>query len=193
MQGLSGHRGVRQVTRHILTAALMGALTAALALAGCDKAKERRLPPDAFAALPPEATSSTPIDGLSHGLARRRELAGFSLDHAGAAQDPLNKRPAVTPAGRPILLDGFGFDPVAKAPAMGVDVVVDGTAYGTTYGSARPDVASYTKTPGLVKVGFAATLPAGALAPGPHIAVVRVVAADGKSYYEGVAIPFGVQ
>ena len=38
-----------------------------------------------------------------------------------------------------------------------------------------------------------ATLPAGTLAPGPHIAVVRVVAADGKSYYEGVAIPFGVQ
>jgi hypothetical protein len=177
------------VTRHYLTAALM----ACLALAGCDKAKERRLPPDAFAALPPEATSSTPPDGLSQGLTKRRELAGFYLDHAGTARDPLNKRPAVTPAGQPIRLDGFGFDPVAKAPAKGVDVVVDGRAYGTVYGAARPDVASYTKTPALVKVGFTATLPAGTLAPGPHIAVVRVVAADGKSYYEGVAIPFGVR
>jgi hypothetical protein len=177
------------VTRRILTAALM----AALALAGCNKAKERHVPPDPFAALPPEPTSTPPTEGLSKGLPKRAEPAGFSLDHAGAAQDPLNRRPAITPADRPIRLDGFGFDPVAKAPAKGVDVVVDGKAYGTAYGAARPDVASYTKTPGLVKVGFAVTLPAGTLAPGPHIAVVRVVATDGKGYYEGVAIPFGVQ
>jgi hypothetical protein len=171
----------------------MAALMAALALAGCDRAKERHLPPDRFAALPPEPTSSPPTEGLSMGLAKRAELAGFSLDHAGAAQDPLNRRPAVTSADQPIRLDGFGFDPVAKAPAKGVDVVVDGKAYGTAYGAARPDVASYTKTPGLAKVGFSTTLPPGALAPGPHIVVVRVVAADGKSYYEGVAIPFAVQ
>jgi hypothetical protein len=177
------------VTRRILTAALM----AALALAGCNKAKERHLPPDPFASLPPEPTASPPTEGLSKGLTKRPQPAGFSLDHAGAAQDPLNRRPAVTPTDRPIRLDGFGFDPVAKAPAKGVDVVVDGKAYGTAYGAARPDVASYTKTPGLVKVGFTTTLPAGTLAPGPHIAVVRVVAADGKGYYEGVAIPFDVQ
>ncbi len=177
------------MTRRILTAALM----AALALAGCDKAKERHVPPDPFAALPPEPTSSPPTEGLSKGLAKRAELAGFSLDHAGAAQDPLNKQPAVTPADRPVRLDGFGFDPVAKAPAKGVDVVVDGKAYGTAYGAARPDVASYTKTPGLVKVGFSATLPAGTLAPGPHIAVVRVVAADGEGYYEGPPVRFEVK
>jgi hypothetical protein len=177
----------------LLAAALMASLMGPLALAGCDRAKERHVPPDPFAALPPEPTSTPPTEGLSKGLTKRQELAGFSLDHAGAALDPLNKRPAVTPAGRPIRLDGFGFDPVAKAPAKGVDVVVDGKAYGTAYGAPRPDVASYTKTPGLVKVGFTTTLPAGTLAPGPHIAVVRVVAADGKSYFEGVAIPFGVQ
>ncbi len=176
-----------------MTAALMAALTASLPLAACDKAKERHVPPDPFASLPPEPTSTPPTEGLSKGLPKRTELAGFSLDHAGAAQDPLNKRPAVTPANKPVRLDGFGFDPVAKAPAKGVDVVVDGKAYGTAYGAARPDVASYTKTPGLVNVGFSVTLPAGTLAPGPHIALVRVVAADGKSYYEGVAIPFGVQ
>ncbi|HEX4713067.1 hypothetical protein [Phenylobacterium sp.] len=177
------------MTRRILTAALM----APLALAACDRAKERRPPPDPFAAMPPEATSAPPTEGLSKGLTKRRELAGFSLDRAGAAQDPLNRRPAVTPADRPIRLEGFGFDPVAKAPAKGVDVVVDGKAYGTTYGRARQDVASYFKTPGLLNVGFTTTLPAATLPPGPHTAVVRVVATDGKGYYEGVPIRFEVK
>ena len=91
------------------------------------------------------------------------------------------------------MLDGFGFDPVAKAPAKGVDVVIDGKAYGAAYGGSRPDVASYFKAPGLTATGFTATLPAGSLAMGPHTAVVRVVAADGKGYFEGPTIAFTVR
>jgi len=140
----------------------------------------------AMAAVPPTA-------GLSAGLSRRPELAGFSIDSIGAAPDPLNRQPAMTPADRPIVLQGFGFDPVAKAPGKGVDVVVDGKAYGADYGAARADVAGYFKSPGLAAVGFTATLPAGALAVGPHLALVRVVAADGKGYFEGLKIPFQVK
>ena len=42
-------------------------------------------------------------------------------------------------------------------------------------------------------MGFKMTLPAGALAIGPHHALVRVVAADSKAYYDGAAIGFEVK
>jgi hypothetical protein len=177
------------VTRRILTAALM----AALALAACDKPKPRPTPPDPFARLPPEEAAALATEGLSKGLPRRPELGGFTLDHIGAAPDPLNRQPAVTAGDRPILLDGFGFDPVARTAGKGVDVVIDGKAYPTAYGRTRQDVVRFTRTPALANVGFATQLPAGALAQGPHIVVVRVVAADGKAYYESPSIHFEVK
>src|SRR5947207_2337992 len=138
---------------------ILTGLAAALALSACDKAKPRHLPPDPFAAPPPAlvdgpAPVATPGEGMSAGLAKRPEVPAFTLDHAGAALDPLNRQPAVTPAGKPAAFDGFGFDGLAKAPAKGIDVVIDGRAYGTTYGSKRPDVAAYFKTPDLAPVGF---------------------------------------
>jgi len=170
------------------------ALLCLLALAACDKAKPRQLPPDPFAAGPPPAAPETPPgQGMSAGLAKRPQPAGFFLDHVGQASDPFNKRPAVTAAGQPVVLDGFGFDPVAKAPAKGVDVIVDDRAYGTAYGAGRPDVAAFFKVPALVNVGFRTTLPAGTLAPGAHTAVVRVISADGKGYYDSPMLPFEVR
>jgi hypothetical protein len=167
---------------------------AVLALVGCDKAKPRHLPPDPFATPPPAAQpAATPTEGLSAGLAKRGEMPGFFLDHIGAANDPMNKPPAVTPAGQPILLDGFGFDPVAKLPAQGVDVVIDGKAWGARYGHDRPDVAKYFKTPALAATGFRTTLPAGTLPAGAHTARLRIVAADGKGYFESPAVAFTVQ
>jgi hypothetical protein len=82
---------------------------------------------------------------------------------------------------------------VAKVPAKGVDVVIDGKAFPATYGQPRQDVATFTKVPALVPVGFTVTLPAGALAVGEHVAVVRVVAADGLGYFEAPAIKFQIQ
>jgi hypothetical protein len=80
--------------------------------------------------------------------------------------------------------------PTWVRPGKGVDLVIDDVAYGTAYGAGRADVAAFFMTPGLTQVGFAVTLPAAALTPGPHKASVRVVAADGKSYYQGLAIAF---
>ena len=179
---------------------LLTLVAAACALGACDKPKPRHPPPDPMAVAPPPAPLATsvaapaaPIPARSAGLKAAREPATFSIDVIGQAQDPLNRQPAVTPAGRPIVVSGFAFDPVVKASGKGVDIVIDGAAYGTTYGAERPDVAAYFHTPGLTGVGFAVTLPAGAVATGPHKALVRVVSADGKTYHDGLAIPFEVK
>ena len=99
----------------------------------------------------------------------------------------------MTPAGQTAVFDGFGFDAVAKLPAKGVDVVIDGKAWPAVYGAARPDVAQFFKASALVKVGFRATVPADALPPGPHLVQVRVVAADGNGYFDSPAIPFSAK
>jgi hypothetical protein len=54
-------------------------------------------------------------------------------------------------------------------------------------------VARYFKTPTMTPVGYRVTLPADALAAGPHSLVVRVVAADGKGYFESPKVAFAVQ
>jgi len=169
------------------------ALAAALALGACDEAKPRHPPPDPFAGPLSPPAEETPKKPQSQGLPRRPEPASFTFDHIGQAFDPLNKRPARTARGRAILFDGFAFDPVRKIPAHGIDVVVDGKAYGAAYGKARPDVAGYFKAPVLTDVGFAVTLPAGRLAPGAHTASIRVVASDGAAYFQGPLIPFEVR
>jgi hypothetical protein len=141
---------------------------------------------------PPSAAIAPPKDGASEGLAKRTEFAAFYLDRVGEALDPANKQPAGTPGDAPILLSGFGFDPVAKTPAKGVDVVIDGKAYAASYGAAREDVANYFKSPGLTATGYTVTLPAGFLVNGPHKIAVRVIAADGTGYFESPPIPFTV-
>ncbi len=166
---------------------------AAGALAACDNPKPRHVPPDPMAIGPPPAQAvPPPKDGTSDGLARRTEAATFYLDQVGQARDPLNNQPAGTPGDAPILLSGFGFDAAAQAPGRGVEVVIDGKAYAAAYGLTREDVARYFKAPALSATGYAVTLPAGFLVVGPHRVAVRVIAADGKGYFESPNIPFTV-
>ena len=190
--GVSGKR-IESVRRELAAVAMAGLAGGLLALGGCEKGKTRHLPPDPFAAPPPAPGAAAAAGPSSVGLARRPEMAGFFLDHAGQAVDPLNRRPAVTPAGQPVALDGFGFDAVALKPGKGVDVVVDGKVYGTAYGSPRPDVARFFKAPQLANTGFRTVLPSSALAAGPHTAIVRVVASSGKGYYDSPAVSFEVK
>jgi hypothetical protein len=165
-------------------------------LSACEQGKPRHPPPDPMAIAPPDAEAGprpgAAPDALSTGLAKRGGAAGVFLDHAGQAVDPRSRQPATTSGDQPMAFDGFGFDAAAKAPAKGVDVVVDGKAFGTTYGAPRADVAQFFKAPSLVNVGFKTVLPAGSLAAGPHTVVVRVVAADGKGYFDSPPIPFSV-
>jgi hypothetical protein len=180
--------GIRHVTRRILTAAIC-----LLALSACEKGKPRHVPADPMALAPPPPVVAAPTEGLSAGLPKLKGLPGVSLDRVGAAPDPLNRKPAVTPGAEATVFAGFAFDPKAKAPARGVDVVVDGKAYGAAYGASRIDVASYFRTPGLTAVGYTMTLPAQALAPGQHSVLLRVVAADGTGFYESPNYPFTVK
>jgi hypothetical protein len=172
----------------------------ALSLAACEQGKPRHVPPDPMAKAPPPvipipgAAQPVPLfQSLSAGLSKLPQAALFSIDSIGPAIDPLNQQPAVVPTGEPIVVRGFGLDPVTKTPGKGLDVVVDGKAYGTDYGAGRDDVAAYFKAAGLTKVGFKTTLPPGEVAVGRHQVLVRVVAADGKGYYDGPPIAFEVK
>ena len=181
--------GGQHVTHRILSAAAL----CLLALGACQKGKPRHVPVDPMAIAPPQAVVAAPTEGMSAGLAKLRGLPGISLDQIGAAADPLNRKPAVTPGAQPTVFAGFAFDPLARAPAKGVDVVVDGRVYGSAYGASRIDVASYFKAPGLTAVGYTMTLPANALPQGEHRVLLRVVAADGKGYFESPNYPFTVK
>lgn len=166
---------------------LLGAL---LALAACDQPKPRPAEPQASTSVTAPAPAAPAA--ASAGLVKRAEMAGFSLDVINDQKDPVNK-PATISAAGPVTFSGFGFDPVAKAPAAAVDIVVDGVAYPTSYGHQRKDVADYFKTPALENSGFTVELPAGAIKPGQHQAIVRVVAADKSGYFDSVAIGFVAQ
>lgn len=160
---------------------------ALVSLAACDQPKPRPAEPTQTApAAAPIAAASKPV---SAGLAKRDGMAGFSLDGINEAQDPLNK-PATVAVGGPVTFTGFGFDPVAKAPAAAVDIVIDGVAYPAVYGHRRADVATYFKVPALENTGFSVTLPAGVLKPGRHEAIVRVVSADKAGYFDSAVIAF---
>lgn len=156
-------------------------------VAACDQPKPR----PAAAAQAGAAAAQAPaiIRPASAGLAKRPEMAIFSLDLINQAQDPLNI-PATIRSGTPTTFSGFAFDPVAKTAGRAVDVVIDGVAYGTTYGAERPDVAGYYKTEAVKPSGFRVTLPAGIVKPGPHKIEVRVVAADGKAFHDSATLSF---
>lgn len=170
-----------------MKAALPLAAILLLAVAACDEPKHRPAAGGAAAVVTAGAPALLPP--ASVGLARRPDMAVFSLDLINEAADPLNN-PARIKAGGPTTFSGFGFDPVAKTAGKAIDLVVDGVPYGTTYGSERPDVAGYYKTDAILLSGFRVTLPTGTVKRGPHKVVVRVVAADGKSYFDSATLSF---
>jgi membrane-bound lytic murein transglycosylase B len=166
--------------------ALTLALLATLALAACDNPKPR--PAVAPTSTAP-AAQPEPAPATVAGLAKRAEMPGFSLDAINEAQDPVNQ-PATIQADAPFSVSGFGLDPIAKAPGKAVQIVIDGVAYPTLYGHERKDVAAYFKAEAAGASGFRADLPAGTVKPGSHTALVRVIAADGRSYFDGPPIAF---
>ncbi len=164
-----------------------------LALGACEQPKPRNIPPDPLAAPPAAAVVPQPVEGRTAALRKREEYPAAYVDHLGAAADPLRNPPAVTPAGVPTQFDGFAYDGVAKAPAKGVEVVIDSKAYVAEYGKPRADVMAFTKNPALGNTGYVLVLPGADLPAGPHTLRLRVIASDGASYYEVPAIPFNAK
>jgi hypothetical protein len=161
-----------------------------LALTACDNPKPRRASAEAAAAA--LASEPTLAPAASAGLTPRPEPAAFALDLINEAQSPV-PGPVTIKGGGPVTFGGWAYDPVAKTPGKAVDLVIDGTAHGAGYARPRPDVAAYFKNEALGATGFAATLPERVLKRGRHTVVVRVVGADGASYFDSAPIAFRVR
>lgn len=82
------------------------------------------------------------------------------------------------------LFEGWAVDDLSGTVAAGVDVVVDGIPYRAVYGKARSDVAA-ARNPAFHNSGFHFSLGPGVLSGGVHSFTIRIIASDGRSYYEG--------
>jgi SAM-dependent methyltransferase len=105
------------------------------------------------------------------------------LEPFGKAAFALNLR-----TGDVLTAVGWAIDTLGGKPGCGVDIAIDGTPYQAAYGHQRPDVAAHFKRPEYVKSGFGFRFPSGRMTPGDHALTVRVIAADGRGYYESAAL-----
>ena len=86
--------------------------------------------------------------------------------------------------GRNVMLSGWAVDEKSGTPAAGVYINIDGTRdIPAFYGQARPDVGEYFKNTNYTNSGFRAYLPSTLLGKGKHALALKIIAADGKSYY----------
>lgn len=142
--------------------------------------------------------AATPTTSGGQGLSsdQLQRLSAFTphyVDSIGPALDPVKNQPVKVSGTIPLAVTGFAVDDGSKTVARGVEVVIDGKPYAATYGSARPDVATFFKNPALTQSGFKYQIPAGTLPAGQHNLRLRILASDGKSYYDGQAVSFTVE
>jgi hypothetical protein len=114
------------------------------------------------------------------------------IDQIGAARSPFGAGSVHVSGAGEIRVSGWAVDHASRAAASAVDVVIDRTPFPSTYGSTRDDVADYFQRPGYRESGFAAGIPGGAIAKGEHALTLRVVAADGRCYYQSRPVPVSV-
>jgi hypothetical protein len=115
------------------------------------------------------------------------------IDQIGTARPPFGAGSVHVSASNELRVSGWAVDHPSRAAAGGVDVVIDRTPYPSTYGATRDDVADYFQRPAYRESGFAAGIPAGAIAKGEHALMLRVVASDGGCYYQTRGIPVIVE
>jgi hypothetical protein len=131
--------------------------------------------PDAVEAV----RSGPPLEGVD-------EIPGRG---AGGTPRPAPKgrqASAVEPEGPSsgwLLLEGWAVDAVARRPAGGVWVELDGRLYAASYGWERGDVAAYFEQPAYRRPGFKALLPAPPAGGGSLHLRLHVLAHDGESYF----------
>jgi hypothetical protein len=115
------------------------------------------------------------------------------LDQIGAARPPFGNGSVHVSSAGELRVSGWAVDHPSRSAAGGVDVAIDRTPFPSTYGATRDDVAEYFQRPGYRDSGFTAGIPAGAIAKGEHALTLRVVASDGRCYYQTRPIPVIVE
>jgi hypothetical protein len=116
-----------------------------------------------------------------------------AIDQIGAARPPFGAGSVHVSGASEVRVSGWAVDHPGKMAAAGVDVAIDRTPFPSTYGATRDDVADYFQRPAYRESGFTAEIPAGAIAKGEHALTLRVVAADGRCYYQSRVIPVTVE
>lgn len=88
------------------------------------------------------------------------------------------------PASGSLQITGWAVDSAAKAPAGGVEVLIDGKPYSASYGRLRDDVVKVHGVAAYAKSNFAFDLKAEDIGAGSHTAVFHILTNDRKSYWE---------
>lgn len=116
-------------------------------------------------------------------------LARANIDEAVV----LDAQGRLRPGGRDFKLErgdqlfvrGWAVDEVNDAPARAVHLVVDDLpSVPAVYGLERPDVAGVLGKPQFAASGFTGLVATSSLADGPHTLALRVIASDGRRFYD---------
>jgi len=110
------------------------------------------------------------------------------VDQIGLSRAPFGATPPSIRSAEDSKVSGWAVDAPSRAPASGVDVVIDRMVFPTIYGANRNDVAQFFSRPNYRETGFTATIPANTLSRGEHWLSMRVVTADGRCYFQSPAV-----
>jgi len=110
------------------------------------------------------------------------------VDQIGESRPPWGSSGAHVRRSQEWRVTGWAVDAPRRAPAAGVDVVIDRTVFPTTYGTDRGDVAQFFKRPNYRDTGFVAIIPAGVVAIGEHWLSIRVLTSDARCYFESAGV-----
>jgi hypothetical protein len=87
--------------------------------------------------------------------------------------------------GERLFVSGWAIDEASDALARGVAVCVDEMlSFRALYGHDRDDVAASFERPELGACGFTALVPTASMPSGPHVLTLRVIARDGRHFFE---------
>jgi hypothetical protein len=115
------------------------------------------------------------------------------VSQIGFSNAPCDQPGAHAPAVEDFKVYGWAVDHPNRAPATGVDVVIDRLVFPSTYGAYRNDVAESYRRPNYRDTGFTAIIPANTLPAGEHWLSLRVVSSDGGCYYQSPGVRLTVE
>jgi hypothetical protein len=122
------------------------------------------------------------------GFVKHPEMAPGSIDEVrvldGAAE--LEDMPASKEVARgcSLVVRGWGFDPLANAPARPVLTMDDRFAAEAVCGSPREDIAEHFQRAELTSTGFKGIMSTGGAALAPHSIRLYILSQDGTTYFE---------